>query len=58
MVDTSDPPNDERKRSAFWRLVRGLGRKLVSRQTFLFAIRLITLVERVARLGNRLFGDF
>lgn len=58
MVHTSDPPNYERKRSVFWKQVRGFGRNLVNRQTFMIAMRIITVVERIVRLLNRLFGDF
>ncbi|MBB4391346.1 hypothetical protein [Bradyrhizobium ottawaense] len=58
MVHTCDPPNYERKRSVFWKRVRGFGRNLVNRQTFMIAMRLIVLVERIAKLLNRLFGDF
>jgi hypothetical protein len=58
MVDTSDPPSDERKRAEFWKRVRGICRKLVNRQTFLIALRAIELVVRIAKLVNELFGDF
>lgn len=57
MVDTSDPPSDERKRSDFWRRVRSFGRTLVNRQTFILAIRLITVIVRLAELVNRLRSD-
>lgn len=57
MVVTNDPPSDERKRSDFWRRVRGLGLNLVNRQTFILAMRAITLVVRVAELVNRLRSD-
>ena len=57
MVETSDPPSDERKRSDFWRRVRSLGRSLVNRQTFILAIRVITLVVRLAELVNWLRSD-
>jgi hypothetical protein len=57
MVETSDPPSDERKRSDFWRRVRSLGRNLVNRQTFILAIRVITLVVRLAELVNWLRSD-
>ncbi|SFJ06533.1 hypothetical protein SAMN05216525_11816 [Bradyrhizobium sp. Gha] len=52
---TSDPPSDERKRSGFWRLVRGFGRNLVTRRTFILAIRILTLIVRLVELVNRLF---
>ena len=58
MVETSDPPSDERKRAEFWKRVRGICRKLVNRQTLMIAIRAIELVVRVAEILNRLFGDF
>jgi hypothetical protein len=58
MVHTSDPPIDERGRSVFWKLVCGLGRNLVTRQTFVIAMRLVILTERIAKLLNRLFSDF
>jgi hypothetical protein len=54
---TIDPPSDERKRSGFWRQVRGLGRKLVNRQTFILATRALTLMVRLVELVNRLRGD-
>ncbi len=46
MVETGDPPGDERKRSDFWRRVRSLGRNLVNRRTFILAIRIISLMVR------------
>lgn len=58
MVDTSDPPSDERKRAEFWKRGRGICRKLVNRQTFMIAIRIIELMVRVAERLNRLLGDF
>jgi hypothetical protein len=58
MVETGDPPSDERKRAEFWKWVRGICRKLVNRQTFMIAIRVIKLVMRVAEIVNELFGDF
>ena len=57
MVITSDPPSDERKRSDFWRRVRGLGRNLVNRRTFILATRIITLIVRLVELLNRLRSD-
>jgi len=56
MVDTSDPPSDERKRAEFWRRVRGKARKLVNRQTLLLAIRILELMVRLAEKLNQLFG--
>lgn len=58
MVETSDPPSDERKRAEFWKRVRGVCRTLVNRRTFMVAIRAIELVVRVAEAVNGLFGDF
>jgi hypothetical protein len=58
MVDTSDPPSDERKRAEFWKRVRGICRKLVNRQTFMLAVRVVNLMVRVAELLKRLLGDF
>ena len=52
---TTDPPSDERRRSGFWRLVRGFGRNLVTRQTFILATRILTLIVRLVELVNRLF---
>ncbi len=57
MVETGDPPGDERKRSDFWRRVRSLGRNLVNRRTFILAIRIISLMVRLAELVNRLRSD-
>jgi hypothetical protein len=57
MVDTTDPPSDERKRSGFWRQVRGFGRNLVNRQTFILATRILALMVRLAELVNRLRSD-
>jgi hypothetical protein len=57
MVHTRDPPNDERKRSVR-KLGRGLGRNLVNRRTFMIAVRVIILVERIAKLVNWLFSHF
>jgi hypothetical protein len=54
---TSDPPSDERKRSDFWRQIRGFGRNLVNRQTFILATRILALMVRLAELVNRLRGD-
>ncbi len=54
---TSDPPSDERKRSDLWKQVRGLGRNLVNRQTFILATRILALMVRLAELVNRLHGD-
>ena len=51
----TDPPSDEWKRSGFWRLVRGFGRNLVTRRTFILATRILTLIVRLAELVNRLF---
>lgn len=52
---TTDPPSDERRRSGFWRLVRGFGRNLVTRQTFILATRILSLSVRLVDLVNRLF---
>jgi hypothetical protein len=57
MVDTTDPPSDERKRSVFWRRVQGFGRKLVNRQTFILATRILALMVRLVELVNRLRSD-
>jgi hypothetical protein len=57
MVDTTDPPSDERKRSDFWRQVRGFGRNLVNRRTFILATRILALVVRLVELVNRLRSD-
>jgi hypothetical protein len=54
---TTDPPSDERKRSGFWRQVRGFGRNLVNRQTFILATRILALMVRLVELVNRLRGD-
>ncbi len=58
MVDTSDPPSDERKRAEFWKRVRGISRKLVNRQTFMIAIRAIHFGRAACRNSEWLFGDF
>jgi hypothetical protein len=58
MVDTSDPPSDERKRAEFWKRARGISRKLVNRQTLILAIRTLNLIVRLAEILKRLFGDF
>jgi hypothetical protein len=58
MVETTDPPSDERKRAEFWDRVRGKFRKLVNKQTLMVAIRVVVLTVRVAEILNRLFGDF
>lgn len=52
MVDTSDPPRHDRKRSAIWKKAKAIGRNLVSRQTFLFSLRLISLIIRLAKLWD------
>jgi hypothetical protein len=58
MVETTtDPPSDERKRSDFWRRVRGFGRNLVNRQTFILATRILASMVRLVELVNRLRGD-
>ena len=54
---TGDPPSDERNRSDFWKRVRGLGRNLVNRQTFILATRIIALIVRLAELVNWLRSD-
>ncbi len=54
MAKATDPPSDERKRSGFWRQVRGFGRNLVTRQTFILATRIIILIVRLVDLVNRL----
>jgi hypothetical protein len=54
---TSDPPSDERKRSVFWRRVRGFGRNLVNRRTFILATRILNLMVRLVELVNRPHGD-
>ena len=54
---TTDPPSDERKRSDFWKRVRGFGRNLVNRQTFILATRILRLVVRFVELVNRLRSD-
>jgi len=54
---TSDPPSDERKRSDFWKRVRGLGRNLVARQTFILATRILALMVRLVELVSRLRSD-
>jgi hypothetical protein len=58
MVDTSDPPSNERKRADFWKRGRGICRNLVNRQTLMIAIRTLNLIVRLAEILNRLFGDF
>lgn len=57
VAKTTDPPSDERKRSGFWRQVRGFGRNLVNRQTFILATRVLMLMVRLAELVNRLRSD-
>jgi hypothetical protein len=58
MVESAtDPPSDERKRSDFWKRVRGFGRNLVNRQTFILATRILALMVRLVELVNRLYGD-
>ena len=52
----TDPPSDEWKRSGFWRLVRGFGRNLVTRRTFILATRIVTVIVRLVELLNRLYG--
>ena len=54
---TSDPPSDERKRFDFWRQVRGLGRNLVTRRTFILATRILALMARLVELVSRLHSD-
>jgi hypothetical protein len=54
---TTDPPSDERKRSDFSRRIRGFGRNLVNRQTFILATRILALIVRLVELVNRLRGD-
>lgn len=49
MVDTSDPPSDERKRSLISGDEQGISRNLVNRQTFILATRII-MVMRLAEL--------
>ena len=58
MVDTSDPPSDERKRAEFSKRARGICRNLVNRRTFMIAMRIIELVVRVAEIVSDLLGDF
>ena len=54
---TTDPPSDERKRSDFWRRVRGFGRNLVKGQTFILATRILAFVVRLVELVSRLHSD-
>lgn len=54
---TTDPPSDERRRPDFWRQVRGFGRNLVNRRTFILATRILILMVRLVELVNRLRGD-
>ena len=58
MVETSDPPSDERKYAEFSRWARGVSRNLVNRRTLMIAIRAVALTVRVAEILNRLFGGF
>lgn len=58
MVNTSEPPSDERKPAEFWKRVRGLCRNLVNRQTLMIAIRTLNLIVRLAEILNRRLGDF
>lgn len=58
MVETADPPSDERKHAEYWKRVRGTCRKLVNKQTLMIAIRLVVLTVRVTELLIGLFGDF
>jgi len=57
VIKTTDPPSGERKRSGFWRLARGFGRKLVTRRTFILATRILAVTVRIVELVNRLIGD-
>jgi hypothetical protein len=57
MVETSDPPSDERKPATYWSRVRDLCRNLVNRQTFMIAIRVVELIVRIAEILSGLFGD-
>ena len=58
MVETSDPPSDERKYAQSWKRARVLRRNLVTRRTLMIAIRAVVLAVRVAEILNRLFGGF
>jgi hypothetical protein len=58
MVDSTDPPSDERKRAEFWKRGRGICRSLVNRQTLMIAIRTLNLIVRLVEILKRLFGDF
>jgi hypothetical protein len=56
-VRQTGPPSDEQGSAALGNRANGFGRKLVSRQTLLAAIRLIVMVTRLAELLQRVFGN-
>lgn len=58
MVDTGDPPSDERKRAELWKRRRGIRRNLVNRRTFMIAVRIIKLVVCIAEIVSELLSDF
>ena len=58
MVETSDPPSDERKRAEFWKRVRIICRVLVNKRTLMIAIRVIKLVVRIAEILSGQLSDF
>jgi hypothetical protein len=58
MVDTGDPPSDERKRAEFCKRECGIRRKLVNRRTFMIAVRIIQFVVSIAEIVNELLSDF
>lgn len=58
MVDTGDPPSDDRKRAEFWNRECGIRRNLVNRRTFMIAVRIIQLVVSIAEIVSELLSDF
>ena len=58
MVETSDPPSDERKPAEFWKRVRSICRVLVNKRTLMIAICVIKLMVRIAEIISGLLGDF
>jgi hypothetical protein len=53
----TDPPSAERNSAKFWKWIRAVLRRLVTRRTLVFALSAIVWFDRLLRAIRRLFGD-
>lgn len=55
--DPGDTPSAERNSAKFWKWVRAILRKLITRKTFLLAMTVVLWIDRLLRVIRRLLGD-